>query len=60
MNALVGFLRLANFVCASTVAFGLAVSLFYPPLRHEGEGEKGRESEEEIQYKFWQVSVKRQ
>ena len=37
MNTFVGFLRLANYVCAATVMFGLAVSLFYP--RHPDEPE---------------------
>lgn len=30
MNTFVGFLRLGNFVCAATVLFGLAVSIFVP------------------------------
>ncbi len=30
LNTFVGFLRLANYVCASTVLMGLAVSIFYP------------------------------
>lgn len=30
MNVIVGFLRLANYVCVCTVIFGLFVSLLYP------------------------------
>ncbi len=37
MNTLVGFLRLANYVCACNVAFGISVSIFWP--REKGEPE---------------------
>jgi hypothetical protein len=37
MNTLVGFLRLANYISACNVAFGIAISLFWP--REEGEAE---------------------
>ena len=37
LNLIVGFLRLANYVCAMNVVFGVAVSLLWP--RMEGEPE---------------------
>ena len=37
LNLIVGFLRLANYVCAMNVVFGVAVSLFWPRMQGEPE-----------------------
>ena len=37
LNLIVGFLRLANYVCAVNVIFGVAVSLFWPRMPGEPE-----------------------
>ena len=42
MYTFVGFLRLANYICACNAAFGLTVSLFWPEDIQDEENEFGR------------------